>query len=277
VIKFYLSIILLIILLFLLMLWMRNRSYQHQIDTVWSELSLPKKGQTIYHEDSITDLPPVVQKYFNHVLIPGTFKASGVEVEMKGEIKLSPSSDWIPFEAQQIIRGREGFVWKAQAEVNPFIKLSGADYYYQDNARLYFSLFKLIPVVNVSSEAVAKSAQGRLLIESLWVPSALLPGPEISWNALDSTNIEVKITLEGDISTLTFLLGKSGNLQEISMMRYQTVGKDSLALLSFGAYIDEEKKFENYTIPNKIRVGWNFGTPRYDEFFRAEVLKARFF
>ncbi len=244
---------------------------------MWFELSVPQKDHDIYRENSITDLPSAVQKYFIHVLTPGARRASGVKVEMKGEIKLSPSSDWIPFEAQQIIRGREGFVWKAQARVNPLMILSGADYYYQDKARLYFSLFNFIPVVNVSSEAVAKSAQGRLLIESLWIPSALLPGPGIYWSAIDSNTIKTKVNLYGDTSALTLLLGKSGNLRAISMMRYQTVGKDSLVLLPFGAFIDEEKQFEYYTIPIKLRVGWNFGTPQFDEFFRAEVLNARFF
>ena len=275
--KFYLSMVLFIILLFLLMLWMRNNSYLHQIDNVWSALITPTESPLVYDEELSAELPPSVHRYFQHTLPSGEHLPGTVEIQMTGEIKLSPSSDWIPFQAQQIIRGREGFVWKAQAKVNPILTLSSADYYHQRKARLYFSLFKMIPVVNVSSEAVVQSARGRLLIESLWIPSVLLPGPGISWSAIDSSTIQAKITLEGDTSTLSLVLGDSGNLREISMLRYQTVGKDSTALVPFGAYIEEEKKFGKFTIPSKLRVGWNFGTSRYDEFFRAEIHQIRFF
>jgi hypothetical protein len=49
--------------------------------------------------------------------------------------------------------------------------------------------------------------------------------------------------------------------------------------VSFGGLVEEEASFAGYTIPSRLRVGWYFGTDRFEpdgEFFRVTVDEARY-
>jgi len=49
--------------------------------------------------------------------------------------------------------------------------------------------------------------------------------------------------------------------------------------VAFGGYLDEDRKFGPLTIPTRMRVGWYFGSERFEtegEFFRATVEAAEF-
>lgn len=42
----------------------------------------------------------------------------------------------------------------------------------------------------------------------------------------------------------------------------------------FGAVVEEDRRFGDYTIPSRLRVGWYIGTDRFEregEFFRVTV------
>jgi hypothetical protein len=49
-------------------------------------------------------------------------------------------------------------------------------------------------------------------------------------------------------------------------------------MMPFGGTMESEKTFGGYTIPTRIRVGWNFGNEKFEkgEFFRAEITNAEF-
>jgi hypothetical protein len=47
--------------------------------------------------------------------------------------------------------------------------------------------------------------------------------------------------------------------------------------VNFGAIAEEERTFDGYTIPAQLRVGWYFGSDRFEsegEFFRVTIENA---
>ena len=47
----------------------------------------------------------------------------------------------------------------------------------------------------------------------------------------------------------------------------------------FGGLVEEESTFDGYTIPTRMRIGWYFGTERFEaegEFFRVTIDDALF-
>jgi hypothetical protein len=62
-----------------------------------------------------------------------------------------------------------------------------------------------------------------------------------------------------------------------SMPRWGNPGGGPFRYTNCGGYVDEEGTFNGYTIPTRMRVGWHFGSERFDsegEFFRVVMDRA---
>lgn len=236
-----------------------------RVNRIWSSLRIPGEPEGIFSSEMVEGLPPVAQRYLLHAIKPGTPLVRWVEIQMKGEIK--PDGGWMPFEAKQMLTPGRGFVWRAKAKKG-FIPIEVTDHYLEGNARVRVTLLGLIPIVNESGPDVVKSAAGRLLGECVWLPSALLPQHGAIWEEVDDSHAKVTLGV-GDIkTTLTLTIGKGGRLKQVVLPRWKDTEKD---FVPFGVAVEEERTFGGYTIPSKLRVGWWYGTERYDEFFRATI------
>jgi hypothetical protein len=52
------------------------------------------------------------------------------------------------------------------------------------------------------------------------------------------------------------------------------VAKGTFSYLPFGADIHEERRFGDLVIPSRVTAGWNYGTERYNSFFKATITTA---
>jgi hypothetical protein len=125
---------------------------------------------------------------------------------------------------------------------------------------------------------VRLSARGRLAIESVWLPSALLPGEGVAWEGIASDRARVTLTLDGEAIPLTLTVGDDGRLRAVTMLRHGDHGVESWRPLPYGVEVDEETTFGGYTIPTRLRGGWRYGSERYDPAGAAilRVLDAEF-
>ena len=178
--------------------------------------------------------------------------------------------------AEQILAPPRGFVWKASV-ARGLLRLSGADYFFDGLARLRFWLWNIIPLVNSGEADIAKSAAGRVAIESIWLPGALLPSSGASWEAVDNKAVSVTLDICGFSETLTLNVGAIGELHQIEMMRWGDQTEDNtFARIPFGAVVEEEADFGGFTIPKRLRAGWWPKSDRYFEFFRVTIEKAEY-
>ena len=224
----------------------------------------------------VADLPGPAQRYLLHAISPGTPLATSVRFTMTGSFSTKPGADWMPLSAEQILAPPLGFLWKAAIKKG-IISFSGADYYANNRGLTLFRLWNLIPIVNSKGPDIDKAAAGRLAVESIWMPPALLPFSGAKWEAIDDESAKAILTINGNPFEITLFINPNGSLRKISTPRWGNQTDDhTYAFIPFGGEIAQEHTFGGYTIPSNISVGWWFSTNRYYEFFRATITNAEF-
>lgn len=267
-----LGTLLAIALIVLVLLRVRN---DREISQTWRLLEQVPAGDR-FTPEMVAQLPSPVQRYFLHAIKPGTPLASAVSLEMTGSFRLGQDKPWLPMQAKQIISMPKGFIWKATIG-RTWLQMVGADYYANKSARMRFSLWGLLPLVNASNPDTARSAIGRFAGELYWLPSVLLPQRGVTWQAIDDNTIQASLKIDSEPITLTMFLGSNGKLLKLSLARWGDKTEDgSHSYIPFGGEYQVERTFAGFTIPSQVSAGWWFGTDRYLEFFRAKLEQAEF-
>lgn len=225
---------------------------------------------------TLDSLPAPAQRYLTDALPPGTPLSRVVELQMCGEIQLG--GRWLPFTAEQILRGGSGFVWNAVVG-GRLIRFTGADALGPDEARMEFRLHGLIPIVRAKGHDVRRSAQGRLAAETVvWLPQALTPQAGARWIGLDDERATVTISADGADVDVDVAVDPDGQLRWLSLQRWNSSSKPPAAT-TFGGSVDTI-----YTTPTGVRiagsgtVGWDWHPNAPDDgvFFRYRVTTATF-
>jgi Family of unknown function (DUF6544) len=120
----------------------------------------------------VSDLPAPARRYLLHAIRPGTLLASSVSLEMRGEMRLNLEQEWAPMKARQILAPPKGFVWRAEVG-HGLMRFSGGDHYANGSGRVRFWLWGVIPLVKQEGPDVSRATIGRLVCETIWLPSFL--------------------------------------------------------------------------------------------------------
>ena len=233
----------------------------------------PKPDRTFDPSD-VGHLPPPAQRYLTHAIAPDTPLASAVRLRMHGAIKLKR---WHPFKAEQVIVRDRGMIWRAR------VKLAGAtirgfDRFLDGTGAIQWTLCGLLPVVRASGPDVTRSSAGRFAAESVWLPS-LFCTDKVSWRDDDHDGVaHANLNVDAHDENLALTLN-GGSLQSVALPRWGNPDGGNFREVQFGAAVDQEATFGGYTIPVRLRVGWYFGTGRFEDegkFFHATIDDAIF-
>lgn len=243
------------------------------LESLWRQAAAEAATGT-FHPRTLDPLPRGAQQYLRHAVAPGTPLACAVRLAMHGEIKLK---EWLPFRAEQVIHRTRGFVWRASVRRGP-VTVRGADSYVDGHGHMRWRLFGLIPVMTAEGVDVTRSNAGRFLGEALWLPTMFLQ-PTCHWD-LDSADRPVAaLETDGVGTRITLSIDEAGRPASASFPRWgATDGAGDFREATFGVHVDDERTFDGYTVPTRIRAGWHFGRDAFEEgeFFRASVTSARF-
>jgi hypothetical protein len=249
--------------------------YNRKLSAVARALEGGTPGEP-FTETMVEGLPLTARRYLLHSIKPGTPLASSVHLKMRGTIRLKPGTTWMPMQAEQVISVPRGYVWKATAD-NGLLRMSGGDYYFQGDARVRFWLWGMIPVANSGGPDVARSAAGRLAVESVLFPTALLPQNGARWEPVDDQSATVLVKVGNEVIPLTLSIGAQGEARQVRTRRWGDSTEDgSFGYIPFGGELSKERTFGGYTIPSKLSVLWWPGTVKQFEFFRADIEEAEF-
>jgi uncharacterized protein DUF6920 len=205
-------------------------------------------------------------EFLARFILPGTPKATAVKLKMRGEIRLKR---WRPFEAEEVIDHARGFVWKATVKG----LISGQDALVDGTGSARWNWLGIVPVMRASGPDVTRSAIGRWLMESVWLPTMMRPDDGAVWEG--ST---VTLTRFGETGRLHLGFSNGGALREFRMNRWGNPGGGPYRYAPFGGVVEEVRRFGGFVIPSRVRVGWHFGSPAWEEgeFFRATISEASF-
>ena len=240
---------------------------------------------TLQHDDgqppatfdtsTLLDLPEPAQRFLRAAIPADTPLASGVVLEMVGEIRLV--GRWFPFTARQILRAGVGFVWQPEVGTR-ILRFVGADVLGPDGARMEFRLHGRIPVVRADGPDIARSAAGRLAAETVvWLPQSVTPQAGGNWRAIDADRAAVAVPVPSGAIDVEVTVDRAGRLTEIGLERWNASAKPP-AREPFGGTVTATRVVDAVTIAGQGAVGWNWHTATKDdgEFFRYSITSARF-
>ncbi|MEQ8752203.1 MAG: hypothetical protein RID09_01635 [Coleofasciculus sp. G1-WW12-02] len=239
---------------------------QLSIDALWESLISQER---LFSPDDFAHLPDAARRYLEHAIAPGTAIASAVRLKMHGEIKLK---NWSPFTAEQVVCWERGFIWSATAWMN-HLPIVGSDRIIDGIGAMQWKLLGLFPVMTGTGADITRSAAGRFHTELMLLPSALCRS-DVTWSSTETSHLHASFIAQGEQAGLDLTIDQKGRLKTAKLPRWGNPEGAEHHYVDFGAIVEEEGTFCSYTIPTRLRVGWYFGTERFEsegEFFRATI------
>ncbi len=112
--------------------------------------------------------------------------------------------------------------------------------------------------------------------EAVWLPSVLC-SPDVAWTDLNSATVQAHVTALGEPAHLALTLCNLGMVESVKFDRWGNPEGGKYHYADFGGIVEESGTFSGYTIPTRLRLGWFFGSDRFEsegEFFRCTIDKA---
>ncbi len=204
-------------------------------------------------------VPPVVARYLWRSLPAGaepvrmaTFTQEGTFQMGKGE------AGWKPFRATHHVRAYPpGFLWDASIAIAPLVPVRVCDGFLDGAGMMEGAVASVITVVEAEpTPELAQGALYRYLAEGAWLPSRLLPGEGLTWQAVDDSTAEATLR-EGDVEvSVQFRFDPAGDLTSIFVPdRPAEVGGAYVPRPWVGRFWDHQV-VGGYRIPLQGEVAW---------------------
>lgn len=194
---------------------------------------------------------------------------------MHGEIRLDR---WVPFRAEQVIHPQRGMIWNAEVRRWGIPIIRGSDRLLGGQGAMRWRLLGILPVISATGPDITRSAEGRLAAELVWLPSALCSG-SVVWTGPDPASAHAAIGVRGSRIGVDYTLADDGRLTALRMERWGNPDGEGFGLHAFGGLVEEERTFAGCTVPTRLRIGWDFGSPRFEaegEFIRVLIDEAAY-
>lgn len=224
----------------------------------------------------VASLPDPARRYFEYTILPGTPLYTVADIRMTGQFSLGTKDapNYTAMTARQILSAPDGFVWKMSAGAG-LMSVSGSD----SAGWTRFWIAGLAPVVRAGGTLDHKRAAfGRYISEAVfWTPAALLPGSDVSWQAVSEDTAMVTIDHDGMTQDVYVTVASDGQPTEVSFPRWSDANTENVFRLQpFGGYLSKFREFAGFRLPTHIEAGNFFGTSNYFPFLIADVTHLRF-
>ena len=223
----------------------------------------------------LAGLPAPVARYLAFALSPGQRIIARAHLRSSGTFAAKPNA-WAPFIAdQEVGTSPPMFVWNARIAMMPLLPVRVRDRYVGGEGSMRAAVAGLIPIVNQhgTPELAAASLQ-RFLAEAVWYPTALLPGDELSWSAIDDRSARVTLIDARTTVSLDVTFGSAGEIETVSAMRYRDV-KGTPVLTPWVGHHRDYTRLSGMMIPTSGEVAWVLPTGP-ERYWRGRLVAATF-
>lgn len=207
---------------------------------------------------ALDGLDEPVQRYFRHAIAADAPLHGGVRLHMAGHVKVGL---WLPFEAEERCDGRS-FEWRARVAR----LLVVVDRYADGVGSTEGRLFGRRRLFGSDDADTVRSAAGRAALESIWAPMSLLPERGVVWRAEASDRIVATWEVHPERPEVHIRIDERGAVQSTWAQRWSPSGYRPC-----GCEVHAERRWGDLVVPSRLSVGWDFGTPEHQPFFRAEI------
>lgn len=231
----------------------KNKISEERKDLFKNSEPVSKKVIT---EETISELPSVVQKWLINSGTVGKSPISNVHLVQELKLKMKPEqSEWNHGIAEQYFTIQPpAFNWNITTQMNSIINIAGRDKFENGNGEMTIKLFSLIPVANAKNhKKVNQATLQRYLAEIVWFPSASL-SPYISWESLDENSAKATMEFKGTKGLGEFHFDEKGNFKKFVAMRYQDIDAEERTEWRVIATKTEERN--GIKIPIECEASW---------------------
>lgn len=252
---------------------------EREVGEIWRALEAAggRADPTRFDPGIVEDLPDPARRYLLHAIAPGTPLATSARLTMPGSIRLSRNGDPLPMRSDELLAPSRGYVWRARVG-RGLLSIRGHDRLLDGEAEMRWWLWGLVPVVRAGGRDVSRSAVGRLLAGSIFLPSRLLPTEGTRWEPVDESTARVTVAAHGEDVALTLEVAPDGALRSMRLPRWNSDPKiGPVGYLPFGSdELADERTFGGYTIPTRFRGGWRLGEEGEFPFFFGRITEAEY-
>jgi hypothetical protein len=202
-------------------------------------------------------LPDPVERYFRFALAARQPVVQRAFIRWSGELSMSDGSAWQPFTAEQHFSvNPPGFVWDAKVRVAGLLPIRVRDAYVDGTGASEAAVGSVIPLKGQrGTREVAEASLMRYLAEAVWLPTALLPRPGLSWSAIDADTARATLTDQGIQAAVDFRFGAGGEIVSCAADRHRAVG-DGTVLTPWRGYYRNYRPVRGMMTPMEAEVAW---------------------
>jgi len=230
----------------------------------------------IFSVAQLDGLPAPVARYLRAVLRDGQEVPRHVRIEWAGEFNMGrPGADrWVPFSAtQDFVPGAPGFVWDARLRMAG-LTINVRDGFVADESSMLGKVLGLFTVVDrQGGDTLGVAALQRYLGEAIWLPTALLPGQGVLWDAVDGQRASATIAGGGARATLEFRFGADDLVESVyAAARTYDDGRNPPSLRPWQARVLRYAPIDGVAVPAEAVVEWLLPTGAY-AYWRGKPLR----
>lgn len=226
-------------------------------------------------EQDLQTCPEVVIRYLKKSGVVGQTRRNLAHIIHAGEFRLKPTQRWLSIKGEYKFNPEAAeFVWDASIKFFPLINISVRDEYRNGIGRSLVRLKPLFTIADQTGPEINESSLGRLLIEMVLIPTALVPNENLSWEPVDATHARVVFTNHGLRVAADFEFSKDDLPVKTSIQRFGNfdgIMKKNL----FVCEMSQFEMFEGLLIPTNIKGGWDFLTETF-YWFRFLITKVHY-
>ena len=209
----------------------------------------------------LDSLPPPVARYLRRAL-PQRRTIGIVRMRQAGRLRTDVRSErWMPFEAEHTAAPRAvGLVWNARVHVAPLLHVAVRDAYVAGEGSSHVSLLSALPVSAARGTPEMNSGSlHRFLAEAVWYPTALLPGSNVRWTAIDAGRALATLTDHGVSVSLEFRFTETGDVSGIYTPSRWGTFEGGYEQRPWEGHFRDYRMRDGVLVPTNGDVGWYAG------------------
>ena len=208
--------------------------WRARIDGLQNDLDRAAAGVAVREDwrTAAASAPTPVARYLLKSIRGESTDIRRIDLDTAGEFRSSADAPWLPFHAsQRFTTSPPGFVWDARIRMSRLLDVYVRDAYVDGWGEMVAQVGGAWTVArDAGSEALAEGQLMRYLGETMWFPTALVPGGNVAWTPIGDHAALATIVDRGRSVRLTFTFNALDDLIEVSAPdRMRAVGDGYVA------------------------------------------------
>ncbi|MCX7930192.1 MAG: hypothetical protein N2663_05675 [Chlorobi bacterium] len=235
-----------------------------------------RRQQTLVPQP-LESLPDAVQRYLRRAISRDAAPAEWIEIYEEGQFRSFAYPKWGKLRARGTYTGTvPGMVWNARVWYSPLrwytIELLYAAGIGRGSMRLWNALILFDPDGPEANEALLV----RVLMETVWFPTSLLPGGLLRWESLDRPDAARAVLRDDGITIRAdFYFTPEGDIERIVTLDKYRDADTGYEREQCTMHCTDWSTVGGVRIPMEVRLEWNLDRDNF-EYMRRRVVAVRY-